>query len=89
MLFMEMEKHTQHIFNSFHLYSKRIDFQNVEVDPRQELHQPISNMDSPTASSESSPQRPLILSWTPFANNYSIVKASCFMDELFLRLDTP
>lgn len=43
MLFVEMEKHTQHILNSFHLYSRRIDFQSVEVDLRQELHQPISN----------------------------------------------
>lgn len=43
MLFMEMEKHTQHILNSFHLYAKRIDFQSVEVDLCQELHQPISN----------------------------------------------
>lgn len=43
MLFVEMEKHTQHTLNSFHLYSKRIDFQSVEVDVRQELHQPISN----------------------------------------------
>lgn len=43
MLLVEMEKHTQHILNSFHLYFKRIDFQSVEVDLRQELHQPISN----------------------------------------------
>lgn len=37
-LLVEMEKHTQHILNSFHLYSKRIDFQSAEVDLCQELH---------------------------------------------------
>lgn len=42
-LLVEMEKHTQHILNSFHLYSKRIGFQSAEVDLCQELHQPISN----------------------------------------------
>lgn len=43
MLFVEIERHTQHILNSFHLYSKRIDFQSVYVNLCQELHQPISN----------------------------------------------